>query len=360
MHVYNGYFSFQTNDGSSMQKILVTGGAGFIGSHTVVELSREGYHPIIIDNFSNSHRDALRGIENLVGRNIPFHKVDCTDKAQVQDVIQEHGGVDGVIHFAAYKAVGESVRYPSRYYHNNIGSLVAVIEAMQASNVQNLVFSSSCTVYGQPDRLPVTENSPFARANSPYGYTKQVCERILMDQAGAKDNQLSSILLRYFNPIGAHPSGEIGELPLGQPENLIPYVTQTAVGERDSLTVFGNDYDTSDGTCVRDYIHVVDLAKAHVKALSWLDKRDGCCEAFNLGTGQGKTVLDVINSFEQVSGEKLNYTLGPRRPGDVEKIYASADRAEQELNWKCEFDLNDSLRDAWNWQKRLEAKKAVM
>jgi UDP-glucose 4-epimerase len=343
-----------------MQKILVTGGTGFIGSHTVVELAREGYHPIIIDNFSNSHRDALIGIQNLVGRDIPFHEVDCTDKVQVQEVIEEHGGVDGVIHFAAYKAVGESVRYPSKYYHNNIGSLVAVVEAMQATNVQNLVFSSSCTVYGQPDSLPVTENSPFAKANSPYGYTKQVCERILTDQAGAKDNQLSSILLRYFNPIGAHPSGKIGELPLGQPENLIPYVTQTAIGERDTLTVFGNDYDTSDGTCVRDYIHVVDLAKAHVKALVWLDERDGCCEAFNLGTGQGKTVLDVINSFEEVSGEKLNYTLGPRRPGDVEKIYASADRAEQELNWKCELDLDDSLRDAWNWQKRLDAKKAVI
>ena len=342
-----------------MQKILVTGGAGFIGSHTVVELAREGFHPIIIDNFSNSHRDVLLGLKKLVGSDVPCHNIDCTDVASICEVIDQHGGVDGVIHFAAFKAVGESVRQPARYYHNNIGSLVAIVEAMQQKEVKNLVFSSSCTVYGQPKSLPVTEDSPFARANSPYGYTKQVCERILVDQAQAEDNTISSILLRYFNPIGAHPSGEIGELPIGQPENLVPYVTQTATGERDSLTIFGDDYDTHDGTCIRDYIHVVDLAKAHVKSLLWLEKHDNCCEPFNLGTGEGKSVLDVINAFEHVSGEKLNYTIGDRRTGDVEKIYASADRAEKELNWKCELDLNNALRDAWNWQQRLESKKAV-
>lgn len=343
-----------------MQKILVTGGAGFIGSHTVVELAREGFHPIIIDNFSNSHRDVLLGLKKLVGHDVPCHNIDCTDMASICDVIDEHNGVDGVIHFAAYKAVGESVRQPARYYHNNIGSLVAIIEAMEKKGIKDLVFSSSCTVYGQPDTLPVTEDTAFAEANSPYGYTKQVCERILVDQAQAEKNTISSILLRYFNPIGAHPSGEIGELPLGPPENLVPYVTQTATGERESLTVFGDDYDTHDGTCIRDYIHVVDLAKAHVKALLWLNKQDKGCEAFNLGTGEGKSVLDVINAFEAVSGEKLNYTLGARRPGDVEKIYASADRAQKELNWRCELDLNDALRDAWNWQKRLQTKKAVM
>lgn len=343
-----------------MQKILVTGGAGFIGSHTVVELAREGFHPIIIDNFSNSHRDVLLGLKNLLGTDVPCHDIDCTDVASICEVIDQHGGVDGVIHFAAYKAVGESVRQPARYYHNNIGSLVAIVDAMQMKGVKNLVFSSSCTVYGQPETLPVTEDSPFARASSPYGYTKQICERILMDQARAENNTISSILLRYFNPIGAHPSGEIGELPIGQPENLVPYVTQTATGERDSLTIFGNDYDTPDGTCIRDYIHVVDLAKAHVKALFWLDSSENCCEAFNLGTGEGKSVLDVINAFEKVSGEKLNYSLGDRRQGDIEKIYASAERAEKELNWKCELDLNDALRDAWNWQKRIEDKKTVM
>lgn len=342
-----------------MQKVLVTGGAGFIGSHTVVELATSGFHPIIIDNFSNSHVDALLGINKLVGFEVPCHEIDCTDPQAIKAVIAEHGGVDGVIHFAAFKAVGESVRNPGKYYHNNIGSLLAVVDAMNECGVINLVFSSSCTVYGQPDQLPVTESTPIAQANSPYGYTKQVCEQILRDLECAEGNQIASILLRYFNPIGAHESGEIGELPIGSPENLIPYVTQTASGERDQLHVFGGDYNTPDGTCIRDYIHVVDLSKAHVKALDWLVKNPRKCGAFNLGTGKGNSVLDVIQTFEEVSGEKLNYQIGPRRPGDVEQIYASPDLALSDLDWKCELNLRDALRDAWNWQKKLDAKKEL-
>ncbi|NNE55684.1 MAG: UDP-glucose 4-epimerase GalE, partial [Flavobacteriales bacterium] len=270
-----------------------------------------------------------------------------------------YGPFDGVIHFAAYKAVGESVKEPLKYYHNNVGSLVVLLQTMQNHGVTNLVFSSSCTVYGQPETLPVTEKSPLQEAASPYGYTKQVCERILLDLGKGSSVNLKSVLLRYFNPIGAHPSGAIGELPLGPPENLVPYITQTAAGIRDSLTVFGDDYNTSDGTCVRDYIHVVDLAAAHVAALAKAASLEGSSAIFNLGTGRGNSVKEVIDTFEEVSGEKLNYTLGPRRPGDVEQIYASVDLAEKELGWSCQYELSDALKHAWNWQKTLKLKESA-
>lgn len=337
-----------------MAKILVTGGAGFIGSHTAVELINSGFTPVIVDNFCNSHHSVIDRIESITNQQLVWYDLDCTDEVALRQVFADHPELQGAIHFAAYKAVGESVQFPLKYYHNNINSLVVLTRLMNEFGVRNLVFSSSCTVYGQPHVLPVTESTAMQDAQSPYGFTKQVCERLLNDLKSGEFNQVSSVLLRYFNPIGAHPSSLIGELPLGVPENLIPYITQTAAGLRSGLTVFGTDYSTSDGTCVRDYIHVVDLAKAHVKALKYLADNELSCQAFNLGSGEGNSVLEVIKAFEKVSNTKLNFTLGARRTGDVEQIYASADKANTELNWSTELTLEDALKDAWNWQLKLQ------
>lgn len=340
------------------KKILVTGGAGYIGSHTVVELAAANYIPVIIDNFSNAEKKVITALEKLIGEPVKLYEGDCTDPKFMEEVFTQEKNISGVIHFAAYKAVGESVQQPLKYYENNVGSLVLLLKVMEQFGVQNLVFSSSCTVYGEPDTLPVTESSPKKPAQSPYGNTKQICEEIIEDvcnSAAKYEIATKAVSLRYFNPIGAHPSALIGELPLGVPNNLVPFVTQTAAGLRNSLTVFGDDYDTVDGTCVRDYIHVVDLAKAHVKALSYLEEQtaDTFYDFFNVGTGNGNSVLELINAFEKVSGQKLNYTIGNRRGGDVEKVYANVDKVNQKLNWHASHSLEDSLRDSWNWQKKL-------
>ncbi len=333
-----------------MKHILVTGGLGYIGSHTVVELISNGYEPVIIDNLGNTNRDVLDRIQKISGKTTAFYEDDVRNEDALKNIIEKHK-IEAVIHFAAYKAVGESVLEPLKYYDNNIGGLISLLKAMKASGVKNMVFSSSCTVYGQPDVSPVTEDSPVKVANSPYGNTKQIGEEILHDC-----QFLNTVALRYFNPIGAHPSALIGELPLGVPNNLVPFITQTAIGLRPQLTVFGNDYNTKDGTCVRDYIHVVDLARAHVKALDYIDRHpDNHFEMFNIGTGNGFTVLEIINAFEEVNKVKLNYTIGPRRPGDVEKVWADTDKASRVLNWKPELSLEDMVRTSWNWQKGLQA-----
>jgi UDP-glucose 4-epimerase len=338
-----------------MKKILVTGGAGYIGSHTVVELAQAGYAPVIIDNFSNSEESALAGIQAILGREVPCHRIDCGDAEALRQVFKQEGDVAGVIHFAAFKAVGESVQKPLAYFHNNVGSLVTLLQVMKDEGVENLVFSSSCTVYGVPDQLPVTEATPTKPASSPYGRTKQMCEDIVHDSAAAPDNKTHTILLRYFNPIGAHDSAKIGELPLGVPNNLVPFITQTAAGLREKLTIFGNDYDTVDGTNVRDYIHVVDLAQAHIVAVQrLLDRKAGeVVETFNVGTGHGNSVLEVVQTFEQASGQKLNYAFGPRRPGDVPAIYADATKSAEVLGFKTSTSLYDSLASAWKWQQTL-------
>jgi len=337
-----------------MKKILVTGGAGFIGSHTVVELHKAGYQPVIADNFSNSKREIIARIEAICDDKIEVHELDCCSATAVQKLFDEHH-FEGVIHFAAFKAVGESVEQPMRYFQNNIGSMAVLLKVMENNGLSDLVFSSSCTVYGNPDALPVTELSPIKPASSPYGYTKQACEQAIQYQAAAT-KKLRSVLLRYFNPIGAHPNGTIGELPLGIPNNLIPYITQTAAGLRTQLQIFGNDYPTPDGTCIRDYIHVVDLAKAHVAALSWLKNQAvPIVEVFNVGTGHGHSVQEVITSFKQVSGEQLNYEVAHRRAGDVAAIYADTTKATKHLNWQANLTLEDAIRDAWRWQKSLEA-----
>lgn len=335
-----------------MKSILVTGGAGFIGSHTVVELHRAGYLPIIIDNFSNSHPKVLKGIEDIIGQSPIFYEGDCRDREFLCSVMDRHPDLEGCIHFAAYKAVGESVEAPLKYYHNNIGSLSTLLSEMHNKGIHQLVFSSSCTVYGQPDKLPVEEDATIHRANSPYGYTKQVCEQMIRDVQHS-EKPISSAILRYFNPIGAHASGKIGELPLGTPDNLVPFITQSAAGIRGGLTIFGTDYSTPDGTCIRDYIHVVDLAKAHVAALKWTSKNSAKSEAFNIGTGEGKSVREVIDTFQEVNGIQLDVQLGNRRPGDVEQIYASGDKARKILNWEPELSLADALADAWCWQQNL-------
>lgn len=336
-----------------MQNILVTGGAGYIGSHTVVELHNAGYNPIIVDNLSNSRKSVLTGLKNITGKDFTFYQIDCNDKDAFRQVFKAHE-ISGVIHFAAYKAVGESVAKPLEYYENNVGSLMTLIRLMKEEGVEKLIFSSSCTVYGQPDQLPVTEQSPKKTAESPYGNTKQVCEEIIEDTS-ISDKSFRAIALRYFNPVGAHPSSEIGELPLGVPNNLVPFITQTAAGWREQLTVFGDDYDTEDGSCIRDYIHVVDLAKAHVKSLEYLTKHANLSfDIFNIGTGKGNTVLEIVNTFEEVSGVKLNYRIGERRSGDIEKIYADVTKSSETLGWKTEKSLKDSLKDSWNWQKTLK------
>lgn len=334
-----------------MKKILVTGGAGFIGSHTVVELDKAGFTPIILDDFSNSLKSVIDGIERIIEKPVKYHEVNCTNREAVRKVFDAEGEITAAIHFAAFKAVGESVAEPVKYYQNNIGSLSTLIEVMREKGCKHLVFSSSCTVYGEPDSLPVTEECALKPSSSPYGYTKQVGEQLLRDLANS-GNGFKSILLRYFNPIGAHPSGHIGELPLGTPNNLVPYITQTAAGIRQELTVFGDDYNTSDGTCIRDYIHVIDLARAHVQALEYLEAMPENIDAINLGTGQGQTVLEVIKAFEAVSGITLNYKIGPRREGDVEKIFAGAQKAWDTMAWKTELSLEDALRDAWKWQQK--------
>ena len=335
-----------------MKKILVTGGAGYIGSHTVVELYNNGYEAIIIDNFSNSERSVIEGIRSIIGTDPKLYEGDCTDSGFVNEVFQIEKP-EGVIHFAALKAVGESVEQPLRYYHNNIDSLLVLLNSMEQFGSQHLVFSSSCTVYGTPDKLPVTENSPVKNAESPYGYTKQVSERIIEDTVKVSKN-LSAISLRYFNPIGAHPSAKIGELPLGIPNNLVPFVTQTAAGIRKELIVFGNDYNTPDGTNIRDYIHVVDLAKAHVKTLEFMASNDPMYDVINVGTGKGNSVLEVVESFQRVNQVDLPYRIGSRRAGDVEQVYASVDKANKVLNWQTELTLDDALKDAWKWQESLQ------
>ena len=338
-----------------MTKILVTGGAGYIGSHTVVELAQAGYEPIIIDDFSNSKESVLAGLRDILGREVPCHHIDCGNAEALRQVFKQEGDIQGVIHFAAFKAVGESVQKPLAYFHNNVGSLITLLQVMKDEGVENLVFSSSCTVYGVPDQLPVTEATPTKPANSPYGRTKQMCEDIVHDSATAPDNKTHTILLRYFNPIGAHDSAKIGELPLGVPNNLVPFITQTAAGLREKLTIFGNDYDTVDGTNVRDYIHVVDLAKAHIAAVQRLldRKASDVVETFNVGTGHGNTVLEVVQTFEQASGQKLNYAIGPRRAGDVPAIYADATKSAEVLGFKTTTSLFDSLASAWKWQQTL-------
>jgi UDP-glucose 4-epimerase len=342
-----------------MQKILVTGGAGYIGSHTVVELEQAGYEPIIVDNFSNSEERSLEGIKAILGRDVTCYRIDCTDAAELRKVFDAESGIAGVIHFAAYKAVGESVEKPLMYYHNNVGSLVTLLQVMQEFDVYKLVFSSSCTVYGIPEKLPVTEQTPVQKANSPYGNTKKVCEEILTDLAESGNSNMHSIALRYFNPIGAHPSAQIGELPLGVPNNLVPFITQTAAGIRDQITIFGDDYDTPDGTCIRDYVHVVDLAKAHVVAIErLLQNKSGAIEFFNVGTGQGNTVLEAIHAFERATSVKLNYKIGPRRAGDVPKIYADVTMATEELGFKTTSTLEEAMKSAWDWQLNLQNTKA--
>jgi UDP-glucose 4-epimerase len=337
-------------------KILITGGAGYIGSHTVVELINAGYTPVIVDDFRNSKPFIIKRIEKITKQPILFHQVDCTDKEKMSLVFKAHSDLKGVIHFAAYKAVGESVEKPLMYYKNNINSLISVLELMEEYKISNFVFSSSCTVYGEPDTVEVSENTPIKKALSPYGDTKITGEKII-EFAVKSSSHLKAVLLRYFNPIGAHPSGLIGELPQGVPNNLLPYLTQTVMGKRKVLTVYGNNYNTKDGTCIRDYIHVVDLAKAHVKALEWLFKQNKpSVEIFNIGTGQGNTTLDVITSFEKVNHKKVNYQIGNRRPGDVEQIYANTQKANTILEWNNEYTLADALKHAWNWEQKLNNK----
>lgn len=336
-----------------MKTILVTGGAGFIGSHTVVELVNAGYRPVIVDNFANSDKKVMDGLKKITGQEITLYEGNYQDKELLHKIFGKEN-VDGIIHFAAYKAVGESVEEPLKYYQNNIAGLLTLLEAMEDARISNLVFSSSCTVYGDPDKVPVTEESPIKPAISPYGATKQMGETIIRDVTLAS-KKLRSLALRYFNPIGAHPSSLIGELPIGVPNCLVPYITQTAAGIREKLRVNGDDYDTPDGTCIRDYIHVVDLAKAHVKALEYLQtQQPSSFDFINFGTGTGSSVLEVIQTFEKISGQKLPYEIGPRRVGDVVTVYASTDKANKILNWKAELTLADALRDAWNWQQTLK------
>ena len=334
-------------------KIVVTGGLGFIGSHTVVELQNEGFEVVAIDNLSNSSENVLDGIEKISGKKPIFENIDLRDKASVQDFFKKHADVAGVIHFAASKAVGESVENPLLYYENNINALVYVLQELKELPNANFIFSSSCTVYGQAEKMPITENASVQPAASPYGNTKQIGEEIITDVS--KVTNLNAILLRYFNPIGSHPSAEIGELPLGVPQNLVPFITQTGIGMREKLSVYGDDYPTPDGTAIRDYIHVVDLAKAHVIALQRLlnKKNIDKVETFNLGTGTGSSVLEVITAFEKVSGTKLNYQIVGRREGDITSAYANTDKANTVLGWKAQSTLEDSLASAWKWEKKI-------
>ncbi len=337
-----------------MARILVTGGTGYIGSHTVVELINSGFDVVIVDNLSNSNVDVLNGIEAITGVRPEFENIDCMDYPSMDHLFEKYSNIEAVIHFAASKAVGESVEKPLLYYRNNISSLISVLELMKVHNVHNIVFSSSCTVYGQPDVLPVDESAPIKPALSPYGNTKQINEEIIRDVCHA-EKELHAILLRYFNPIGAHPSALIGELPNGVPQNLLPYVTQTAAGLRPELKVFGNDYNTPDGSCIRDYIYVVDLAKAHVIAVKRMleGKANERVEVFNLGTGRGLSVLEIVETFQKVTGVKLPYQIVPRRAGDIEKVWANPKKANEVLGWRAETSVEDTLLSAWRWQQHL-------
>lgn len=336
-----------------MRKVLVTGGTGYIGSHTVVELQNSGYEPVIVDNLCNSSASIIDNIEKITGKKPAFEKVDCCDYESLDKVFAKYGDIEAIIHFAAYKAVGESCAKPLEYYENNLMSLINLLKLMPKYGVKGIVFSSSCTVYGQPDIVPVNEQSPIKPANCPYGNTKQISEEIIRDTI-TSGSPIKSILLRYFNPIGAHPTSLIGELPNGVPLNLVPYITQTAIGIREKLSVFGDDYNTSDGSCIRDYIDVVDLAKAHVLAISrMLDKDSEKVEVFNLGTGNGVSVLELVKEFEKSTGVTLNYQIVDRRPGDVEQVYADCKKANEILGWKATTPLDETLNNAWNWQKKL-------
>lgn len=335
-----------------MKKVLVTGGAGYIGSHTIVELVQAGYDPIVIDNFSASDRTLLKGIEKITNKPLNFHEGDCRDKDFLTRLFNTQGPIQSVMHFAAYKSVGESVQKPLEYHQNNIMSLIVLLEVMRDFGVKDFIFSSSCTVYGQPDVIPVDENAPFKRAESPYGATKQICERILEDVFPTGYRIVS---LRYFNPIGAHPSTLIGEMPLGTPNNLVPFITQAAAGIRKKLTVFGNDYNTPDGYNIRDFIHIVDLATAHVKALNYLEQNSSATlyDAFNLGTGIGASVREAIDAFVRATGVQVPYVVGPRRPGDIEKVFANPKKANTLLKWKTTFTMEEAMLHAWQWQKKL-------
>lgn len=337
-------------------KVLVTGGLGFIGSHTVVELQNEGFEVVIIDDCSNSSENVLEGITSITGKTPLFEKIDLKEKSKVEDFFNRHDDVEGVIHFAASKAVGESVEKPLLYYENNIGTLVYILKELCNKKKASFIFSSSCTVYGQADKMPITENAPVKMAESPYGNTKQMGEEIIADTCKVTPS-LNAIALRYFNPMGAHPSTKIGELPIGVPQNLVPFITQTGVGLREELSVYGDDYPTEDGTCVRDYIYVVDLAKAHVIALQRLlnGKNLENYEVFNVGTGTGSSVLEVIHSFEKASGKKLNYKIVDRRPGDITSAYADTTRANEILGWKAEYTLDEAMKSAWDWEQKVRS-----
>jgi len=337
--------------------VLVTGGTGYIGSHTTVELMKEGFDVLIADNLSNSRIEVLDGIEEITGRRPLFEKIDLADIQNVNKLFDTYPEIEAIIHFAAYKAVGESVEFPLKYYYNNLNSLINLLENMSRKQVPNFVFSSSCTVYGEPDQLPVTEKAPIKKANSPYGNTKQISEEILQDTIAVHDF-MKVISLRYFNPIGAHKSGLIGELPIGVPNNLVPFITQTAYGLRDELKVFGDDYNTPDGSAVRDYINVVDLSKAHVVAIKRLleDKNKKPFEVFNLGTGKGNSVLEIINAFEKSTGVKIKYQITGRREGDVEQVYADTTFANEELGWKAEIGIEETLKSAWKWEQYIREK----
>lgn len=339
-----------------MKKVLVTGGTGYIGSHTVVELQNAGYDTFIIDNLSNSNEDVVNRIEKITGKRPEFERIDLCDNSDLKNFFEENKDIDSVIHFAAFKAVGESVQDPMLYYRNNVSGMINLLNEVVKRNIRNFVYSSSCTVYGEADKLPVSEESPVKKAESPYGFTKQIGEQMLFDLS--RVSELQSVILRYFNPTGAHDSALIGELPIGIPNNLVPYITQTAIGKREILTVNGNDYDTPDGTNIRDYIHVVDLAKAHVISLERLlnKKNDEKVEVFNLGTGRGNSVMEVIKTFEEISGKKLNYRIGPRRNGDVVSIYSDTKKANDILKWKAERDLKNMMETSWEWEKQLGIK----
>jgi UDP-glucose 4-epimerase len=333
-----------------MSKILITGGLGFIGSHTVVELVNSGYEPVIVDNLANSDIKILDQLTKIIGYKPAFHQIDLCDEGGVKKLAELESDISGIIHFAAFKAVGESVREPLKYYRNNFFSMINLLEAYYGKPL-NFVFSSSCTVYGQPDELPVTESAPVKAAQSPYGNTKQIAEEILQDMVASGSNY-KVVSLRYFNPVGAHDSALIGELPIGVPQNLVPFITQTAIGKREKITVFGSDYNTPDGSCVRDYIHVVDLAKAHVAALKYMELPDyKGYDVFNIGTGNGTTVLQIIHAFENATGVKLNYSIGPRREGDVEKVWGDVNKSANKLGWRAELGINEMMQSAWEWEK---------
>lgn len=338
-----------------MRKILVTGGCGYIGSHTIVDLLENGYEVISIDDNSRSSAFSVNGIEKITGKKVKNYKVDLKNFDETQAVFQENTDIAGVIHFAAYKAVGESVAAPLLYFENNLFSLINLLKCVEEFSIPHFVFSSSCTVYGNPDSIPVTEAFPIKKAESPYGATKQMGEEMLTDFT--KNGACDAILLRYFNPVGAHPSAILGELPIGKPQNLVPAITQTAIGKLPKMKVFGNDYDTRDGSCIRDYIHVCDIAHAHTLAIQYLEnaKNEGPCDIFNLGTGLGVTVLEAIQTFEEVSGVKLNYEIAPRRPGDVIAIYANNDKAVNKLGWNIKYGIKDMMKTAWDWELKLKA-----